>query len=307
MTLAPEPVCGRTVCPSHSHLPAVSLVIYPATLVLASFFSLISPTARPLTPNLTSATTVPDHPPIDVNYFARKGNIFNVYFVKVGWLWTTLAFLSILLTQPGFVTRRLDPNERLRKVWQATFRYVLVTLAWILTTQWCFGPAIIDRSFTATGGRCERIRTTGVNEPISDSVMTAVACKMANGTWQGGHDVSGHVFMLVLASAFLIFELLGSGASTNDKADARVKNKDGTSTEMVKDENNQHPAARMSRIFAWAVAGLSWWMLLMTGIWFHTLLEKTSGLIIALAAVYTIYILPRTVPSWRSIVGIPGL
>lgn len=32
-----------------------------------------------------------------------------------------------------------------------------------------------------------------------------------------------------------------------------------------------------------------------------------SGLAIALGTVYTIYYLPRKVPQWRDIVGIPGV
>ncbi|EFW20218.1 hypothetical protein D8B26_003353 [Coccidioides posadasii str. Silveira] len=304
---AANPVHQRTASSPHSsHLPAVALAIYPITLLLGSFYSLISPTARPLTPNLSSATSAPHHPPSPVNYFARKGNIFNVYFVKIGWLWTTVAFLSILSTQPAFVSRRIDPNKRLRRIYQALFRYAVVTLAWVLTTQWCFGPAIIDRSFTATGGRCERIHASGMKEAISDSIMTAMACKMVNGAWNGGHDVSGHAFMLVLASAFLVFELLGSTVSVDEKNDAEDATDDGARAEVPVNESGQSPAAKLSRNFVWAVAGLCWWMLLMTGIWFHTFLEKASGLLIALAAVYAIYLLPRSSPSWRNVIGIPG-
>lgn len=274
MPATPEPVYQRAIRPAHSRLSAISLAVYPATLLLGSLYWLISPTAHPLAPNLTSATTLTDHPPSPVNYFAQKKNILNVYFVKIGWVWTTLAFLSLLLTQPGFVNRRLDANERLRRIWQSTFRYVLVTLSWIFTTQWFFGPALIDRSFTATGGRCERIQADGMDESIPEAIVTAVACKLVNGSWHGGHDVSGHAFMLVLASAFLVFELLGSAATVNRNVDAKDKKKDSTPTEITVEEHAQDPAARMSRHFVLVVAGLCWWMLLMTGIWFHTFFEK---------------------------------
>lgn len=274
MPATPEPLSQRVIIPAHSRLPAIALAIYPATLVLGSLYWLISPTAHPLAPNLSSATTVTDHPPSPVNYFARKGNVVNVYFVKIGWLWTTFAFLSLLMTQPGFVDRRLDVNDRLRRIWQSSFRYVLVTLSWIFITQWCFGPAIIDRSFIATGGRCQRIQADGIQEPLSEAIVTAMACKVANGNWHGGHDVSGHAFMLVLASAFLVFELLGSGTTVARKIDAKDKSEENTPTEITVEGGALVPAARMSRHFVWAVAGLCWWMLLMTGIWFHTFVEK---------------------------------
>ncbi|PLN80828.1 hypothetical protein BDW42DRAFT_170234 [Aspergillus taichungensis] len=59
--------------------------------------------------------------------------------------------------------------------------------------------------------------------------------------------------------------------------------------------------------FAGMVFGLSWWMLLMTAIWFHTWLEKWNGLFLALATIYSIYILPRRAGAWRDVVGAPGV
>jgi len=58
---------------------------------------------------------------------------------------------------------------------------------------------------------------------------------------------------------------------------------------------------------ALGVAGMSWWMLLMTAAFFHTWFEKFTGLVVAMAAIYTVYFLPRAVPSLRSVTGMPGL
>ena len=38
--------------------------------------------------------------------------------------------------------------------------------------------------------------------------VTSQACKQIGGVWKGGHDISGHVFILVLGSASLMAELL---------------------------------------------------------------------------------------------------
>lgn len=249
---------------------ALLLAIYPATLLLGSIYSRISPTAVPNSPLSTSSQSAEP-----VNYFARKDNIFNVYFVKIGWLWTTLAFMFILLTQSAFRNRRIHPNCRLRRAGQALLRYSLVTLSWILTTQWCFGPAVIDRSFIVTGGKCERIQSMeAASHTLRDPeiILTSVLCKAAGGTWEGGHDVSGHAFMLVLASAFLMLELLGS-LGPKDGAESP---KDKDNTEQTTNRSQDDSLPKLSRNFVWAVAGLSWWMLLMTGIWFHTWLEKVS-------------------------------
>ena len=55
--------------------------------------------------------------------------------------------------------------------------------------------------------------------------VTGQACKAVGGTWRGGHDISGHVFILVLGSAFLGLELLpvvGRG-----REERRVRGGDG--------------------------------------------------------------------------------
>lgn len=58
---------------------------------------------------------------------------------------------------------------------------------------------------------------------------------------------------------------------------------------------------------ALGVAGLSWWMLLMTAAYFHTWFEKFTGLMVAFAALYAVYFVPRAIPQLRQIVGMPGV
>ncbi|KAL1971152.1 hypothetical protein VTN77DRAFT_103 [Rasamsonia byssochlamydoides] len=312
---------GSPVKPKGSP-PAIALLVYPLTLFMGSLYSIISPTARPprtssdhqttpLAPTIASDINLPPTPsPTPVNYFARKDNIFNVYFVKVGWAWTTLAFLSLLLTQPVYTNAH--PNLRARRIAQALLRYAIVTVSWFLITQWFFGPAIIDRTFTLTGGKCEDLNPAGGAGASAGAlqelkvVVTAAACKAAGGAWRGGHDVSGHVFMLVLATAFLGFEALGaSSSSTGSSAVADVKEKQESPTERAEVVVDS-PVRVWALRFVWAVTLLSWWMLFMTAIWFHTWMEKVSGLLIALATVYITYFLPQTLPPWRAIIGVPG-
>lgn len=276
---------GTTQWPP-SQPPAIALLIYPLTLFVGSLYSIISPTARPsnltsdqmTTPLATAAasdtsTTTPS--PAPVNYFARKDNVFNVYFVKVGWAWTTFAFLSLLLLQP-FYHKSSNLHVRARRTLQALLRYAIVTASWYVMTQWFFGPSIIDRTFTLTGGKCESLNPAGALEELK-LVVTAAACKDAGGTWRGGHDISGHVFMLVLASAFLAFEALGA-MSPGGSALAEVKEKqDNGETSTERAETPDCPVRIWMLRFVWAVTLLSWWMMFMTAIWFHTLLEKVDS------------------------------
>lgn len=293
----------------HSQPPALLLLVYPFTLLLGSLYRAISPTARvrhdaadpALAPTIASDINLSQssqysHSRSDsgspVNYFARKDNIFNVYFVKIGWFWTTLAFLTLLLTQPAYTNAG---PLRARRTLQALSRYATVTLSWILTTQWFFGPALVDRSFVITGGRCEdahvqvRPPTEKVpghaQHPVSElgAILTAAACKAAGGAWRGGHDVSGHVFMLVLASAFLAFETWGAVAPEGAVGVAgEEKKQDDSDGGQHRDDDLSGTGTEgcwlriWARRFVWTVTGLSWWMLFMTAIWFHTWLERVS-------------------------------
>jgi len=212
-------------------------------------------------------------------------------------------------------------------------------------TQWFFGPAIIDRGFVVTGGKCEQImdKVENLGSQSSESpsaqletLFSAATCKAAGGAWAGGHDISGHVFMLVLATALLSFEAIGVGAfaapSTTPQANGEAsrirKSSDPASLSVDEQSDLSDPLRRWCLRLVWGVVGLGWWMLFMTAIWFHTWLEKVrrhtftstiflrliltflfqwSGLAVALGTVYVLYLLPRTLAPWRDIIGVPGV
>lgn len=165
-------------------------------------------------------------------------------------------------------------------------------------TQWFFGPPVIDRGFVITGGKCERI-VSGVSGAAAagaaqvdgevaalETVLTAAACKAAGGAWTGGHDVSGHVFMLVLVTAVLGLEVMGvageeglgrmlSCCCGGGAEDGGKEKQDGVS-DYTKDDGVEDELQVWALRFVLGVAGLGWWMLFMTAIWFHTWLEKVS-------------------------------
>lgn len=282
----------------------VVLAVYPVTLLLGSLFSVISPTAQatraspahnsdpsgPLAPSLAADLHLSESP---ANYFARKNNIFNLYFVKIGWVWLTLAFASLLLFQPAYNSSspsQTQQQARFRRTLQAILRYAIATTVWYFMTQWFFGPAIIDRSFVVTGGTCEQALDQ-VGRAASDAsasvqletLFTAAACKAAGGAWKGGHDISGHVFMLVLATAVLVFEAVGAGAvsTLGTRADGERLRERKASDPDTSGPNDQHDTPGTARTWSirlvWGVVILGWWMLFMTAIWFHTWLEKVRS------------------------------
>jgi hypothetical protein len=159
--------------------------------------------------------------------------------------------------------------------------------------------------------------TAGQRSPTGlETLFTAATCKAAGGAWRGGHDISGHVLMLVLATGLLAFEAVGASAcapacvsQVGPTADAGRERKasDADSTPVINSNETGGFASTWSLRLVWGVVGLGWWMLFMTAIWFHTWLEKWSGLFIALSAVYAIYILPRRIAPLKDVVGLPGV
>lgn len=286
---------------------ALLLAAYPLTLLLGSLTSVLSPTLR-ASPYYTLTQSHAQEPQLAPSYFARKNNILNVYFVKLGWFWTTLALLAATSAHPRLGAPLRATRARVR----AWARWGVATLVWVATTQWCFGPPLIDRGFRLTGGQCVLLEEKMAREGWDDGsarrafeeVVTATACKVAGGRWQGGHDISGHVFLLVLGSAVLLLELApllaggegGSGAV--DEAEVLEKRETFGESQAV---------AKYGVRTALAVVGLMWWMLLMTATFFHTWTEKFAGLVVAFLGIWLAYIMPRGVPAVRAVLGTPGV
>ncbi|TPX12377.1 uncharacterized protein E0L32_007024 [Thyridium curvatum] len=292
---------------------ALALCAYPLLLVFGTLFSLLSPETRAAPYDHVAQTHYAQDASLAPSYFARKGNLFNVLFVKRGWAWVTAAFFAFALTHPA-LRGAARSAARLR----AVARYALVTLWWVLVTQWCFGPALIDRGFRYTGGKCDVAEArAAAGDADAAQLVTAVACKGAGGRWAGGHDISGHVFLLVLGSVFLAQEVgwvvargrraaaaaaSASASGGGGKRDERsVVMRDGAvkSAEVEAEAEGAASAAHGSltlggRLVA-AVVALSLWMLLMTAIYFHTWFEKLTGLLVALAGLYAVYVLPRSI------------
>ncbi|KAI2630637.1 Fat storage-inducing transmembrane protein [Hypoxylon sp. NC1633] len=214
---------------------------------------------------------------------------------------------------------------------KAVLRWALVTGWWVLVTQWCFGAPIIDRGFRFTGGKCEDAREALFDGTADGAdVFTAAACRAAGGRWSGGHDISGHVFLLVLGSFFLLQEvgwpacraglLLTTNAAKAGREERCVVMPDGAvkgagveaerssgSGSGAGDEGRSVASLGFGEKFALAVVALCWWMLLMTAIYFHTWFEKLTGLLVAAMAIYPVYILPRWAPALRALIGLPGI
>ncbi|KAI1104207.1 inositol phospholipid synthesis and fat-storage-inducing TM-domain-containing protein [Jackrogersella minutella] len=278
-------------------LETLVLLAYPALLTFGTVYSVLNPQAR------GAAYDAAGQAP---SYFARKDNLLNVLFVKRGWAWISAAFALFAATHPALRSGATRAA--------AVVRWALVTAWWVLVTQWCFGPPIIDRGFRFTGGRCDVAREAVVGGTAdAEDLFTAVACRAAGGRWSGGHDISGHVFLLVLGSFFLIQEVGWVVYRAAGQEERSVVMPDGAVKGAGVEADGGGAAAGDGKAlgvggrFVGVVVALCLWMLLMTAIYFHTWFEKLTGLLVAAVGIYPIYILPRWVPALRTFIGLPGI
>lgn len=237
------------------------------------------------------------------NYWNYKGNVVNQLFVKKGWAWTTVVIFMFYALQVR--NRRMLTTSMARGV----ARYVAVTLWWWLFTQWCFGMPIMDRVFVLTGGQCvvidEHPKFPDVAHlfnhqdelsAFTSKLVTSYACRKVSGSWQGGHDPLGHVFLMVHASLYMFMEgeptWLGWGhfvallklLSNQIRAAPNFPAKSELVLKFV---------LRNPHVLLMGLISLWWGMLFMTNVYFHSILEKFVGLVFGFAAIIPIYILPR--------------
>ncbi|EER30745.1 conserved hypothetical protein [Candida tropicalis MYA-3404] len=234
------------------------------------------------------------------NYYSNKKNIFNKLFVKQGWGWTTLV---ILIFYSNLIYKTSNYSIRQKLIYKGILNYLLSTLWWILFTQWCFGLPIMDKIFIWTGGKCkiEGIEIKNINhlhnsfiqtlENIWESTgITSYTCRKFKGNWIGGHDPSGHVFLMIHSSLYLYLETIDyfpgfSNIKNNLKRLVRVNS---FKEKLIILWNTPS-------IFISLLIGLWWFMLLITNMYFHSILEKLVGLIFGYLGIAVIYYLPR----WR--------
>ena len=209
-------------------------------------------------------------------------------FVKRSWGWVTAIFLfyslSLFLTAP-LLTVNTNPKKtdspsqpaiQLSSAAKTPFnllmtslrRYLLSSLFWFYLTQKTWfgsrtGPSISHRILKTSGAIC-------VPSTLSSDSATAAICTGAQGEyWRGGHDVSGHSFMMIHCSMFL-FELVHPLLPS-------LFPKYFTATSARTQHRKLPLAVQISAYVSLAVMGLCWWMLLMTSLFFHSPAEKLSG------------------------------
>lgn len=234
------------------------------------------------------------------NYWNDKRNLFNQWFVKKGWLWTTIVLIL-------FYTVTIIKHRKERKInyGAIVIRYMVSTLWWVFFTQWCFGLPIMDKIFVWSGGYCVvDSKTSKIDKFISlfdinqeknllqSNVISSYSCRKLKGSWEGGHDPSGHVFLLVHSSLFLFFEIKQYWKSWSYIYENCKRN-----VQEFKSSRDWNQIINIfllnPQVIVILLMSLWWFMLLMTNAYFHSLFEKLAGLLFGYFGIVVIYYLPR--------------
>lgn len=122
--------------------------------------------------------------PFPKTYFSMPDNVFNQYFVKVGWGWTLLVTSPFLLmTSYTYCCGKVD------KIVQHVTRLGIATFAWFFWTKLFW---YIETMY----GYCS----------VSPKKHLTKEICIAGGNFWYGFDISGHAFILIYSSLVLIEE-----------------------------------------------------------------------------------------------------
>lgn len=224
-----------------------------------------------------------DFIPYPKSYFARSDNLFNVYFVKMGWAWT------LLLSSPFlFMTSyTLCCGDAQRFLKHHLPRIAIATFFWF---SWTKLFNIIENAY----GRC--------NVRNFDSKSS---CLKAGHFWNG-FDISGHAFILIYSSLVLIEEarpIIGweyiKEHIRNEQHSRSVGESSGTNplrflkdTDIVKLKHlyEKYTPAIRTIFIGVAVLQLLWdVMLVCTILYYHNMIEKVLSGIFAILTWFFCY------------------
>lgn len=233
--------------------------------------------------SLFIVSLIGDFIPYPRTYFARSDNLFNVYFVKMGWAWTLLLSTPFLL----MTSFTLCCGDKQKIIKHHLLRIVIATFFWFVWTK-LFN--VIENAY----GHC--------NNRKFDSKS---ACLKAGAFWNG-FDISGHAFILIYSSLVLIEEarpivgweyikehirneehnrLIGEKSSSNP-----LRNLDDQEIGILKTSYEKYTPAIRTLFIGLTVLQILWdIMLVCTMLYFHKMIEKVLSGIFAILTWYFCY------------------
>ncbi|SCU91474.1 LAME_0E12640g1_1 [Lachancea meyersii CBS 8951] len=194
----------------------------------------------------------------DTVYILSSGNWINQIFAYRGNLIWTVVYIALAcfqihlqLSREGFLP--LDPRSESERNKKTLFKAVKPYVAKLVLKNLALLVVflVIDRVFVWTGGSCS-----------TSSTKSAEKCRKQGGRWENGFDVSGHFCFLTTVSLILWQELRLAFQY------------------MAANEINGRSSRTWLALQSTTLAVLIVWafILCVTAIYYHTLLEKVLGL-----------------------------
>lgn len=235
---------------------------------------------------------IADYTQVPKSYFSRSDNIFNQYFVKIGWFWT------LVLTVPfSFMTSYTHCcGKRDRVIKGHLTRMAIATVFWY---SWTTFFNYVEYSY----GRCN-----------NKTLYTKPTCLKGGHFWSG-FDISGHCFILIYSSLILIEEakaIIGwdgirefirdedYSRSINDKTlrSNPLRTLPAAEFSVLKESYTKFSPYVRGIFIAMTALQLLWdVMLFCTLIYYHIMVEKFISGLIAILTWYCTYVVWYKIPS----------
>ena len=204
-------------------------------------------------------------------YLSYKQNIFNKYFVKLGWGWT-LAVITPFVLMTSSVYNCLN----LISIKNHLIRIFLATIFWFTFT------SIFEYIDNQTG-----------NCALND-FKTKMLCKKNQQEWVNGFDISGHTFLLMHSLFLMNEESVVFSLWTKYYDNLENKEKLESSNErFYKQAKDLHqkvtPFVKLNFIFIGLLSILWEVMLLSTCLFFHTMMHKLLAACCAIGVWFLTY------------------
>lgn len=201
-----------------------------------------------------------DFLPFPQSYLSNKRNVFNVYFVKLGWGWT-LGLMIPFMCLTSLVYTSCKPFAMLKHL----SRLAVGTFGWYF---WVNFFVFIEEQT----GFCEG----------EESLTSKRICHLQGFHWDG-FDISGHTFLLTYSALIITAEL--QVKRWQDKWFSP------TNSETNPPQYFKHLNPLIDVFFTGSALLLLLWefMLVCTTLYFHTVIQKVLGALIAFFTWYIIY------------------
>ena len=209
---------------------------------------------------ILAGSFIHDFLPLPQSYLSNKRNVFNVYFVKLGWGWTLLLLIPFI-SLTASVHTSFNPTAMLKHL----SRMAVGTFAWYF---WVNLFVYIEE-------------ITGICEG-EETLSSKVTCRLQGFHWDC-FDISGHAFLLTYSALVISEEIQVKRWWSTEQRNTR-----GTTWS---DRTHAFFSPLVELLFICISLLLVLWefMLIFTTVYFHTVHQKVLGAFVALFTWYVTY------------------